>query len=141
MALKVKDAASSAAKFVARAQAAGGDYAKGVAAAGDSWQSKAAASGDAYSAGVQAAIGAQRFQKGIAKAGAAKYVANASGKGAQRYPSGVAAAGPNWQQNTQPYLDTLASLTLPPRHPRGDPGNLQRVAAVATALRAKKVGA
>ena len=141
MALKVKSAADAAAKFVSRASGAGGDYAKGVAAAGDAWQAHAAASGDSYAAGVQAAIGQQRFQKGIAKAGAAKYVAMASGKGAQRYPSGVTAAGPAWQQATQPYLDVLASLNLPPRHPRGDPGNVARVQGVMDAMRKKKLGA
>ena len=140
MALRVKAAADSAAKFVARAQAAGGDYTKGVSAAGDLWQQKASAAGDAYAAGVQAAIGRKGFEKGVAKAGAQKYVANASTKGASRYPAGVAQAGPNWQSSTQPYLDTLAGLNLPPRHPRGDPGNIARVQAVADALRKKKLG-
>ncbi len=140
MAVQVKDAASSAAKFVARAQAAGGDYAKGVSGAGDKWQSHTAASGDSYQQGVQAAITRQAFQKGVAKAGAAAYVTRASGAGAQRYGPGVAGAQAKWQQNVQPYLDTIASLTLPPRSPRGSPNNLQRVAAVANALRAKKVG-
>lgn len=140
MALKVKDAASSAAKFVARAQAAGGDYTKGVQGAGDLWQSKTAASGDAYAQGVNLAITSGRFAKGVQKAGAAKYVARAAGVGAARYPQGVGGAGPNWQQGTQPYLDTIAGLTLPPRHPRGDPGNIQRVSMIADALRKKKLG-
>lgn len=140
MALKVKDAATSAAKFVARAQIAGPDYTKGVQGAGDTWQQKTAASADAYQAGVNLAITSQRFQKGVAKAGAAKYVARAAGVGAQRYPQGVGAAGPNWQQGTQPYLDTIGALTLPPRHPRGDPANIQRVAMIADALRKKKLG-
>jgi len=140
MALNVKDAASSAQKFVSRAQAAGPDYAKGVQGAGDTWQSRTAASADAYGAGVNAAITAGRFQKGVAKAGAAKYVNRAAGVGAARYPQGVGAAGPNWQSGTQPYLDTLAGLTLPPRRPRGDPGNINRVAMIADALRKKKLG-
>lgn len=140
MAIKVKDASASAQKFVTRASAAGGDYQKGVQGAGDTWQSKAAASGDAYAAGVQAGIGRSAFQKGIAKSGSAKYVARASGVGAQRYPQGIQGAGPTWQQNTQPYLDTIAGLTLPPKHPRGDPGNLQRVGMIAAALRARKIG-
>ena len=140
MALNVKDAASSAAKFVARAQAAGGDYTKGVQGAGDAWQSRTAAGADAYAAGVNAAITAQRFQKGVAKAGSAKYVSRAAGVGAARYPQGVGAAGPNWQQGVQPYLDTLAGLTLPPRAPRGSPNNINRVAMIADALRKKKLG-
>lgn len=140
MALMVKNAADAAAKFVARAQAAGPAYQSGVQGAGDTWQSHAMAGEASYGAGVTAAIGAKRFSKGIQKAGATKYVSRASGVGAARYPQGVAAAGPAWQSGTQPYLDTLAGLTLPPRAPRGDPGNIQRVAAVAAALRAKKLG-
>jgi hypothetical protein len=140
MGLNVKDAASSAAKFVARAQAAGGDYQKGVQGAGDNWQAKTAASADAYGAGVNAAISAGRFAKGVQKAGSAKYVARAAGVGAQRYPTGVGQAGPNWQNGVQPYLDTLSGLTLPPRAPRGSPNNIQRVAIIADALRKKKLG-
>jgi hypothetical protein len=139
MPLNVKDAASSATKYVQRAQAAGPAYTSGVQAAGDKWASATAASGDSYSAGVQQAISSQRFQKGVAKAGAAKYSTNAAGKGAQRYPQGVAAAGPAWQNGTAPYLSALASLSLPPRMPRGDPGNINRVAAVTTAMRALKL--
>jgi hypothetical protein len=140
MALHVKDAASSAAKFVARAQSAAPDYQKGVQNAGQKWQTNASASSDSYAAGVQTAISSGRFVKGINNAGAAKYSTNASGKGAQRYPQGVAQAGPQWQAQTQPYLDTIASLTLPARRPKGDPANFQRSQLVADALRKKKVG-
>jgi hypothetical protein len=139
MALNVKDAQSSAAKFVARAQAAGAAYTQGVQAAGDIWQQHTAAAGEAFAAGVNAAISSGRFAKGVNRAGAAKYVSAAAGKGAQRYPQGVAAAGPAWQNGVQPYLTMMAGLSLPPRMPRGDPGNLQRVAAVANANRALKL--
>lgn len=130
MALKVKDAAASATKFVNRAQAAGGDYQKAVASAGDQWQSKTAAATDSFAAGVNDAISRGAFAKGVQRAGGAKYAANASGKGAQRYPQGVSMAGPAWQAGAQPYLDSMASLNLPPRRPRGDPGNLARVQAI-----------
>jgi hypothetical protein len=140
MALKVKDAASSASKFVARAQAAGPAYQAGVQGAGDMWQANSTAAEASFGAGVTAAVSAKRYSRGVQKAGAAKYVSKASGVGAARYPQGVANAGPAWQQGVQPYLDTLAGITLPPRAPRGDPGNVQRVAAVAAALHAKKIG-
>ncbi len=139
MAIKVKDATTSAQKFSTRAAAASQDYATGVAAAGAAWQSATAGSGDAYAAGVQAAIGRKAFENGVAKAGASKYSTNASGKGAQRYPSGVQAAAPAWQAATAKYLQVLSGLTLPPRRPKGDPGNLARVQAVTTALRQAKL--
>lgn len=140
MAIKVKDAATAASKFVQRAQAAAPDYAKGVAGAGATWQAHSAAASDAWGAGVQSAVANGRFTKGINRVGGAKWETAASTKGAQRYPQGVAGAGPNWQANTGPYLDTIASLTLPPRRPKGDPGNFQRAQMVADALRKKKVG-
>jgi hypothetical protein len=40
----------------------------------------------------------------------------------------------------QPYLDTLKGMELPPRRPKGDPGNQARANAVASRLRAQKVG-
>lgn len=140
MALKVKDAASAAAKFVQRAQAAAPDYTKGVTGAGTTWQAHSAAAGDSWGAGVQAAVANGRYAKGVNRVGGAKWEQAATGKGAQRYPQGVAQAGPNWQAGTQPYLDTISSLTLPPRRPKGDPANFQRAQMVADALRKKKVG-
>ena len=139
MAIMVKDAATAAQKFVTRGQAAAADYAKGVQGAGDTWQQHSAAAGDTFAAGVQDAITRGAFAKGITKAGSGKYTTNASGKGAQRYPQGVAQAGPAWQNGTAPYLATLASITLPPRRPKGDPGNMARVQAVTDALRKKKL--
>ena len=38
----------------------------------------------------------------------------------------------------QPYADTIRSTTLPPRFPKGDPRNLERTKAIATALFNKK---
>ncbi len=139
MALKVKDAASSAAKFVARAQAAGGDYTKGVAQAGDAWQKNATAAKDSFAAGVNAAITRGAFEKGIAKAGGSRYADRASTVGAQRYPQGVSQAGPQWASKTQPYLDNMANLTLPVKRPHGDPGNIARVQMIADSNRALKL--
>lgn len=139
MAIKVKDAATAAAKFVARAGGAAADYAKGVQGAGDIWAAHTAAAEQTFADGVQAAIARKAFSHGVMAAGPAKFVTAAAGKGAQRYPSGVAAAGPLWQSKTGPYLDTIANLTLPPRRPKGDPANMQRVQAVTDALRKKKV--
>lgn len=139
MAIKVKDAATAAAKFVQRGQAAAPDYQKGVAASGEAWLANSTASKETYAQGVQEAIGRDAFAKGVVKAGAAKFTTAASGKGAQRYPQGVATAGPAWAEGTQPFLTTLAGLTLPPRRPKGDPGNMARVQAVTDALRKRKL--
>jgi len=140
MAIKVKDAATAAKKFVTRGQAAAGDYKDGVTGAGQSWQQNTTAAADAYAQGVTEAIGRGQFAKGVQASGGAKYEQKASTIGAQRFPQGIANAGPDWQKGVEPYLTTISSLTLPPRGPKGAPQNMERVSVVAMALRRRKVG-
>lgn len=136
----VKDATASAAKYARNAGAAGNDYKMGVEGAGARWQANAAASEGNYEQGVQAAIGRKAFSSGIARSGSAKYTKNASTLGPQRYQSGVQNAQGEWQQRTQPYLDEMKNVTLPPRAPRGSPSNYLRSQALGQALRNKKTG-
>lgn len=140
MAIRIKDTGALAKKFVQRASAAAPDYKSGVEQSGQDWQANTAAAADNYAAGVQQAIGDGRFRRGVEQAGSAKFVQRASTLGAQRYPTGVGASEGDWSKGTQPYLQTIAGLTLPPRRPKGDPGNMARSQAVASALRAQKVG-
>ena len=140
MPIKVKDAATAAAKFTSRAAGAAADYQAGVPGAGPSWQAGATAASDNYDAGVQAAIGRKAFAAGIQKAGGAKYAAKAGTIGARRFPEGVREAGPDFQAGVALYLATIAALTLSPRRPKGDPANFLRVQQVGEALRRKKVG-
>lgn len=139
-AIRIKATADLAKKFVRNASAASGDYTAGVQAAGGDWEANARAGAGNYQTGVQQAITDGRFERGIAAAGQAKYVQRASTLGAQRFPTGVGAAEGDWSKGTQPYLDALKSIELPPRRPKGDPSNLARAAAVATKLRAMKTG-
>lgn len=140
MAIAVKDAASAAKKFAARGAAAGPDYAAGVRGAGQRWQQGAVAGKENYAAGVQAAIGRGAFEKGVAEAGSGKYEERAGTVGAQRFPQGIQQAERTWEQNSAPYLQTIQSLNLSPRAPKGDPRNMMRANEVASALRRKKVG-
>jgi hypothetical protein len=139
MAIKVKDAAQSAAKFAQRGAAAASDYAAGVQAAGADWQNNTAASAETYNAAVQDSISRGAFAKGVQKAGGDKYARKASTTGAQRFPAGVRDAQGDWATNTQPFLDTIRNVTLPARRPKGDPANYARVQAVGDALRRRKL--
>lgn len=138
MALRVKDIAAAAAKFVARAGVAAGDYTKGIQAAPDQ-AAAAAAAAPAWAAGIQTAITNNSFAKGVTKAGDSKWRTAASTKGAQRYPGGVAAASPAYVAGFQPFLQVLSGLTLPPRFPRGDPRNADRSTMVQQALNKARV--
>lgn len=139
-AIRIKDTGSLAKKFVARAGTAAVDYTEGVKAAGADWESNTRASGENYAQGVQQAIADGRFVKGVTDAGQGKYVGRASTLGAQRFPTGVQAAEGDWARGSAPYLDALKGMELPPRRPKGDPGNQARANAVAQRLRAIKVG-
>jgi hypothetical protein len=138
--MRIKDTAALAKKFVTRAQAAAGEYKAGVEATGQDWQTNTAASSENYATGVQQAIADNRFRKGVESAGSAKFVRNASTLGASRFGPGIANAESEWAKGVQPSLDALKSMQLPPRRPKGDPGNQLRAAAVAERLRAVKLG-
>lgn len=138
--MRIKDTATLAKKFVTRAGAAAGDYKTGIEASGQDWQANTERAADNYAAGVQEAIGRGAFSKGVAAAGSSKFVTRASTLGAQRFPTGIQASEGEWAKGSAPYLDALKSMDLPPRRPKGDPGNQQRAAAVAMRLRAIKTG-
>lgn len=140
MAVKVKAAADAASKFVTNASAAAPAYSKGVATAGPTWATNTAASAQTYAAGVQQAVTDGRFANGVNQNSQNKYQTRASGVGAQRYPQGVQGAQQAYQTAVQPYLNTIANLTLPPRQPRGSISNNQRVNVITQALRAQKLG-
>lgn len=137
--ITIKDTGSLAKKFVQRATNAQGDYKDGVTGAGAKFEAAAKASNDSWKAGVTAAAGRDAFAKGLNGAGA-KFERNATTLGPQRFAQGVQNAGDAWGQGTQPYLDALKALDLPPRGPRRSPANMQRAAAVATKLGAMKEG-
>lgn len=140
MAIRIKDVGSIASKFKTRAQAASNDYAQGVAGAGQDWEVNTKASEPNYEAGVTQAIGQKRFGKGVAAAGAAKYVDNATKLGPQRFQTGIAQAESAYAKGVAPHLDAMRNLTLPPRGPKGSPQNQERANIVAARNRAIKVG-
>jgi len=140
MAIKVKDAATAATKFTQRAAAAAGDYQAGVQGAGEDWARNTAASEENYNAAVQESITRHAFARGVQAAGGAKFAQKAATTGARRFPEGVREGGPAFSAGVQPFLQTIAALTLPPRRPKGDPANFQRVQVVGEALRRRKVG-
>lgn len=133
-AIRIKDTATLANKYVTRAGQAVPEYKSGVEQAGADWESNAKAGEANYEQGVTEAIGKKRYGRGISAAGASKYVTNAANLGAQRYQPGVANAKDAWSRGVQPSLDKLKSLTLPPKGPRRSMANQQRANMVALEL-------
>lgn len=138
---KTKDAASVSAKWGRRTASAGQEYLEGVQNPRTSWSAAARAAAPAYNAGVQAAIGRNAFEKGVAAAGDTAWQAGATDKGPARFSEGVQIGTPAYQEGVAKVLQTINSTQLPPRGPTGSPQNIQRVAAIATALRKMKTGA
>lgn len=137
---RVPPVSQVAAKWARRAASAGPEYELGVTGAGTRWQTNAAAAENNFKAAVTAAAAAGRFGRGIAKAGGAKYEKNAVSKGPARFAQGVGVAEPDYSSQVAPFLQVIAATDLPARQPTGSEGNIQRVAAIARALRALKVG-
>lgn len=137
-AIQIKPIDQIVKKWQTRAGAAGADYTYGIQNPRRPQAQTAAASAQSWATGVQQAVANGTYAKNVLAA-SDKYVRNATGKGAQRYPTGITAATSDFQNGLAPYLTILSNLQLPARLPKGDPGNLQRVAAVIQALRAAKL--
>lgn len=134
----IKPLEQSSEKWIRRAQVAGPDFQAGVTNPRASWSAASSAADANYRQAVTAAAAAGRFAAGVRKAGDEKWRANSLAKGPSRFAEGVQLAVGEWQKGFGPYQQTIAGVTLPPRGPTGSPQNIQRVAAIATALRQVK---
>ena len=139
MALTVPTAQAAGEKLANRAGAASGDYATGAKASGEAWSAATQAAKASYQQGISAGNIAERFARGVAKAGAAKYVRKITDVGMGRFAAGVQAGKQDYIANVAEYLSTLAGLTLSARQPRGSAANITRVSEVANALHAKRL--
>ena len=116
------------------------DYKLGVQNPRTPWAQASTAANERYKTGVAEAAAANRYTKGVAAAGDARWQSKALAKGPARFAEGVALSAPDYQAGVQPFLDTIAGTTLPPRFAKGDPRNIERVRVLAMALRKKKTG-
>lgn len=116
------------------------DFEEGVANPRRSWEEATAESNDNWKQGVQKASQEDRFKKGVSAAGDDKWRRKTTELGGQRFGQGVQAAESDYQQGFEPYAQVIQNTKLPPRFPKGDPRNLERVKAINEALRRKKTG-
>lgn len=134
----IRPVEQSADKWMRRSAVAQDDYREGVQNPRTSWATASQAAGAAYRAGVTAAANAGRFEAGVRSAGDERWRSGALNKGPSRFSEGVQLSTGEWQRGFAPFQSAIAALNLPARGPKGSPQNLQRVAAVANALRAVK---
>ena len=141
MPIKLKPLDKIVEKWTTRATGAAADYAAGLTMPKQPWSAAAVAAKDAWRTGVTDAAGRDAYAKGVTKVGDAKWLRKASEIGVRRYPDGVSAAKDDYKTGFAPVYETETKLDLPPRGPRGDPKNIERVRIVMTALRQLKTSA
>lgn len=125
-------------KFSQRAASAAGEYASGTQNPRRSQSEAAKAAKGNWEAGLQAAIAADSFSKGLTRAGDAAWQKGVQEKGRSRYGTGVSLSESKYVTNFEPFKRAIESVSLQPRGPKGT--NYARVQAVGEALRAAKSG-
>ena len=140
MAIKIKSPAEIAAKFARVTPGRSAEYGEGIQATSPAaFESATIGAEQVYNQAVTQAIAQKRFVKGVQGSGS-KWQAKASDLGPSRFATGVAGAAADYAQGFAPSAQVIASLTLPPRGPAGDPKNFERVRVIGEALHKKKVG-
>lgn len=114
------------------------DYQEGVRNPTKDWSQATKNAESVYEEGVKSAITRKAFGKGVDKAGTGKWQKGAIEKGVDRFGPGVQVAQSSYESGVAPYIDTIKSTTLPPRYPKGDPRNIERVRTIAKALFERK---
>lgn len=135
----IKPLDQTGAKWKRVAGSAQREYEEGVRNPRKSWATQTAAAESSYNQGVQDAISRGSFGAGVKRAGDAKWQKNAVEKGPQRFSQGVGLAEDAYVNGFEPYHRAIANLSLPPRGPKGDPKNIDRVRAVSETLHDLKI--
>lgn len=127
------------AKWARVSAGAQAEYEAGVADPRKDWAAATIAAEAAYKKGVAAAAAAGRFGTGVKKAGTSKWMAMALKKGPHRWAEGIGLAEDSYASAFAPYHTALGAIVYPAKGPRGDPGNIARVAIVAKTLHELKL--
>jgi len=138
---KIKSAAQIAAKWARVVPTRQQDFEDGVKDPDVDWAAGAAAAGGTYAEGVQAAIADDRFSKGVKSAGNEKWKRKVLNVGTARWAPGVRAAQGDMEAGFSKFVGVIESTMakLPPRGPRGAPGNNERQAMMSRALHEARV--
>lgn len=114
-------------------------YREGIENPATDWAKATAAAEDNYNKGVTQAIAQKRFGKGVLKAGTSKWQTNALAKGPDRWGQGIRLSENAYQDGFEPFRKVILDTVLPPRGPKGDPKNIERVRVMADALHKKRL--
>lgn len=127
-------------KWTRKVAGASEDYREGIQNPKADWATETGKAEGRYKEGVTRAAAEGRFGRGVARAGTEKWKKGALEKGVTRWPDGVATAEDEYRAGMGDVLNVISGVTLPPRGPKGDPRNYERVKAIGDALHRMKVG-
>jgi hypothetical protein len=133
--VEIASTSEIAGKWQDRASSAQGAFEEGVGRTSTSDQQQATTEATAaWEQGVQQSISDGTFSAGVEDPDA-DWQDRTLELGGQRFSTGVRASGDVYESGFGPFRDTIESLTLSARGPRGDVGtNIERVREVASAL-------
>lgn len=114
------------------------DYRDGIQRPRRDWADAASEANDTYVQAVTQAANEGRFSAGVRNAGTQRWQQAASQKGPNRFAEGVQLGENNYQRGFEPFRQTIEGTQLPPRFPRGDPRNIERVSTLARALNERR---
>jgi hypothetical protein len=115
------------------------EYTDGVQNPRTDWLAATQAAAANYDKGIQAAVANKSFSKGVARAGSQKWQQKTLTKGPGRWAQGVSVSRSDYEAGFAKYHQAISGITLPPRGPKGDPSNINRVAIIAKTLHDLKV--
>ena len=135
----IKSLDAISAKWVRVSSLAGQSYAEGIENPSKDWKSSTQAGVANYKTAMADSLAKDTFSKSINRSSTENWKQNAKDKGVVRWPEGIRLGSQNYATGFSPYRDVIQNTVLPPRGPKGAPGNIQRVAKLAEALHNKKV--
>lgn len=135
----VKDLGKIVEKWARVSSGAQAEYEEGIRNPRKDWAAATSAAESAYDKGIQQAVAAKRFGKGVKKAGTGKWQTMALQKGPHRWSEGIGFATSSYADAFAPYHSALGAITYPSKGPKGDPGNIARVAIVSKTLHDLKI--
>lgn len=137
-----RPASEAVTKWQNRAGAASQDYVDGARTTDKDQAQRGIASKQIWQQALQESFGRDAYAKGLQRSGKTGWLAGVEQKGANNYAGGVSSdiARQKYVTNSGRYDTARRAADSIPRGARGSAANLNRVAAVANALRAIKVG-
>jgi len=138
---EIKDTSRVAAKWARVTPERTTDYLDGVNQPRRDWARAASGAQETHAAAMVKAAASKSYARGVNAAGTAKWQTRAVAKGPGRFQEGVRIAESDYMRGFEPYAAVIKGVALPPRYPKGDPRNLERVRAIAIALSTRRASA